>query len=68
MRTNIAFAVSSLCILGLIGSGAVAQDPCDGVSTSDNTTLERVLTTDLPALEAELEAAGAPWTPGRRLP
>ena len=23
---------------------------------------------DLPALEAALEAAGAPWTPGRRLP
>ncbi len=30
--------------------------------------LRVVLEKDLPALEAELEAAGAPWTPGRRLP
>jgi photosystem II stability/assembly factor-like uncharacterized protein len=29
--------------------------------------LERLLEVDLPAFEAELEAAGAPWTPGRRL-
>jgi hypothetical protein len=27
-----------------------------------------LLETDLPRLEAELEAAGAPWTPGRKLP
>jgi hypothetical protein len=30
--------------------------------------LAAVLETELPALEAELEAAGAPWTPGRKLP
>ncbi len=30
--------------------------------------LARILETELPALEAELEAAGAPWTPGRALP
>ncbi len=30
--------------------------------------LARTLGTDLPDLEAELEAAGAPWTPGRKLP
>ncbi len=30
--------------------------------------LRRVLETDMPALEAKLEAAGAPWTPGRPLP
>ena len=30
--------------------------------------LAKLLETDLPALEAELEAAGAPWTPGRKLP
>jgi hypothetical protein len=30
--------------------------------------LKKVLETDLPGLEAELEAAGAPWTPGRKLP
>jgi len=29
--------------------------------------LGRLLEVDLPAFEAELEAAGAPWTPGRRL-
>lgn len=29
---------------------------------------QRLLEVDLPALEAELEAAGAPWTPGRRVP
>ncbi len=28
--------------------------------------LARLLASDLPALEAELEAAGAPWTPGRK--
>jgi photosystem II stability/assembly factor-like uncharacterized protein len=31
------------------------------------TELVQVLETDLPAFEAELEAAGAPWTPGRKL-
>ncbi len=30
--------------------------------------LEALLEETLPALEAELEAAGAPWTPGRQLP
>jgi hypothetical protein len=30
--------------------------------------LAAVLETELPAFEAELEAAGAPWTPGRKLP
>jgi hypothetical protein len=32
------------------------------------TELTAILETELPGLEAELEAAGAPWTPGRRLP
>jgi hypothetical protein len=27
--------------------------------------LRRLLAEDLPALEAKLDAAGAPWTPGR---
>jgi hypothetical protein len=30
--------------------------------------LAAVLGTELPAFEAELEGAGAPWTPGRPLP
>ena len=30
--------------------------------------LKRLLEEDLPAVEAALEEAGAPWTPGRRLP
>ena len=30
-----------------------------------NATLAQLLETDLPALEAELDAAGVPWTPGR---
>ncbi len=30
--------------------------------------LRELIETDLAGLEAELEAAGAPWTPGRRLP
>jgi hypothetical protein len=30
--------------------------------------LSAVIDVDLPALEAALEAAGAPWTPGRRIP
>jgi hypothetical protein len=30
--------------------------------------LSAIIDTDLPTLEAELEAAGAPWTPGRRIP
>jgi len=30
--------------------------------------LRRLLETDLPALEAKMEAAGVPWTPGRPLP
>jgi hypothetical protein len=42
----------------------IAQDAFDELSVE----LSTLLTTDLPALEAELEAAGAPWTPGRRLP
>ena len=31
-------------------------------------TLTQLLETDLPALEAELDAAGVPWTPGRGVP
>jgi hypothetical protein len=31
-------------------------------------TLKKLLSEDLPALEQKLEDAGAPWTPGRRLP
>ena len=30
--------------------------------------LERVLRTDLPALRAQLDAQGVPWTPGRGIP
>lgn len=30
--------------------------------------LSTLLQTELPGLEVELEAAGAPWTPGRKLP
>lgn len=30
--------------------------------------LRQLVETDLTALEAELEAAGAPWTPGRGVP
>ncbi len=30
--------------------------------------LRRMIETAIPALEAELEAAGAPWTPGRQVP
>jgi hypothetical protein len=30
--------------------------------------LKTLLETSIPQLEAELEAAGAPWTPGRKLP
>ena len=30
--------------------------------------LKRLVEVDIPGLEAELEAAGAPWTPGRKLP
>jgi hypothetical protein len=30
--------------------------------------LSQLLGTDLPRVEAQLEAAGAPWTPGRKLP
>ena len=42
----------------------VAQETFDPLSAE----LTELLTVDLPGLEAELEAAGAPWTPGRRLP
>ena len=31
-------------------------------------TLTQLLETDLPTLEAELDAAGVPWTPGRGVP
>jgi len=30
--------------------------------------LRALIDTDLSQLEADLEAAGAPWTPGRRIP
>ena len=33
-----------------------------------NATLTQLLETDLPALEAELDATGVPWTPGRGVP
>jgi len=33
-----------------------------------NSELVDLLETELPALEADLEAAAAPWTPGRKLP
>ncbi|MCZ6726997.1 MAG: hypothetical protein O7A98_06525 [Acidobacteria bacterium] len=39
--------------------------PMEVEVTADIKTL---LETDLPDFEAELEAAGAPWTPGRKLP
>ncbi len=40
----------------MIPAATVAQDARIDVSADE---------TDLPALEAGLEAAGAPWTPGR---
>lgn len=42
----------------------IARTDFDGFRTD----LTAVLETTLPQLEAALEAAGAPWTPGRRLP
>ena len=42
----------------------VASTDLAGVSGE----LTRLLETEIPALEAQLEAAGAPWTPGRKLP
>jgi hypothetical protein len=36
--------------------------------TEVNGALKQVLETEIPGLEAALEAAGAPWTPGRKLP
>ena len=42
----------------------IARTDFDGFRTD----LAAVLETTLPQLEAALEAAGAPWTPGRRLP
>lgn len=36
----------------------------DGVATNLNSMME----VDIPAIEAKLEAAGAPWTPGRPVP
>ena len=30
--------------------------------------LRQLIDVDLPALEAKMEAAGVPWTPGRPLP
>jgi hypothetical protein len=44
-------------------SQEVAREQLERVAAD----LERLLGEELPALEAELEAAGAPWTPGRRL-
>ncbi|MGB3563625.1 MAG: glycosyl hydrolase, partial [Thermoanaerobaculia bacterium] len=43
---------------------AVAQTKFAAVSAELSTLLE----TELPRFEADLEAAGAPWTPGRKLP
>ena len=42
----------------------VAQETFDPLSAE----LTELLTVDLPGLKAEFEAAGAPWTSGRRLP
>jgi hypothetical protein len=36
--------------------------------TQVSSELSQLLGTDLPRVEAQLEAAGAPWTPGRKLP
>jgi len=42
------------------------------IAASDFTTLRSdlsaIIDADIPALESALEAAGAPWTPGRRIP
>ena len=43
---------------------AVASSEFSGLAGE----LAALLHTELPAFEAELEAAGAPWTPGRQLP
>ena len=43
---------------------AVAQTEFAAVSAEPAALLE----TELPRFEADLEAAGAPWTPGRKLP
>ena len=32
------------------------------------TTLNEILETDVPALRQKLDDAGAPWTPGRKIP
>ena len=39
----------------------------DGIPISDRDALEAA-GHDLPALEAKLDAAGVPWTPGRGVP
>ena len=36
--------------------------------TEVRAALQQIVDTDLPALEAKLEAAGVPWTPGRDIP
>ncbi|MGH9464573.1 MAG: glycosyl hydrolase, partial [Thermoanaerobaculia bacterium] len=36
--------------------------------TAVSADLRRLLDTEIPAIEQALEAAGAPWTPGRKLP
>jgi photosystem II stability/assembly factor-like uncharacterized protein len=42
----------------------IASEEFDGLVDQ----LRQLIESDLPALEAELEAAGAPWTPGRGIP
>ena len=42
----------------------IAAEQFEPLAAELQTLIER----DLAALEADLEAAGAPWTPGRRLP
>jgi photosystem II stability/assembly factor-like uncharacterized protein len=46
------------------GSYELAAESYEAVAGS----LRQLIDTDLPELEEELEAAGAPWTPGRRIP
>ena len=50
------------------GTQVQSLDVARSAFASLSNELGRFLSTDLPGLEAELEAAGAPWTPGRALP
>jgi hypothetical protein len=46
----------------------VSLDVAETELAEVSTELSRLLEVDLPRFEAELEAAGAPWTPGRKIP